>query len=223
MLVEVCCGNRESAVNAGKAGAKRIELCRELSLGGLTPSHEDILFCKTHLKLQTFVLIRPRGGDFCYNEEEFGEILSEIAFCREAGIPGVVVGFLDKELHVDVEKCRLAMKAATGMEVTFHRAFDRCADWRSALEQIISCGFTRILTSGQKPTAMEGANTLAEIVEQSRKRITILAGSGVQSGNVAGLIDRSHADEVHASCKLNGYVSDIDEIHAIQRIVDCGM
>ena len=74
MLVEVCCGNRESAVNAGKAGAKRIELCRELSLGGLTPSHEDILFCKTHLKLQTFVLIRPRGGDFCYNEEEFGEI-----------------------------------------------------------------------------------------------------------------------------------------------------
>ena len=223
MLVEVCCGNRESAVNAEKAGAKRIELCRELSLGGLTPSHEDILFCKTHLQLQTFVLIRPRGGDFCYNEEEFEEILSEIAFCREAGIPGVVVGFLDQELHIDVEKCRLAMKAAAGMEVTFHRAFDRCADWRSALEQIISCGFTRILTSGQKPTAIEGADTLAEIVERSRKRITILAGSGVQSGNVAELISRSHADEVHASCKLNSNVSDINEIRAIQRIVNCGL
>ena len=223
MLVEVCCGNRESAVNAEKAGAKRIELCRELSLGGLTPSHEDILFCKTHLKLQTFVLIRPRGGDFCYNKDEFSEILSEIAFCREAGIPGVVVGFLDKDLHIDVEKCRLAMMAAAGMEVTFHRAFDRCADWRSALEQIISCGFTRILTSGQKPTAIEGADTLAEIVERSRKRITILAGSGVQSGNVAELISRSHADEVHASCKLNGNVSDINEIRAIQRIVNCGL
>ena len=210
-------------MNAEKAGAKRIELCRELSLGGLTPSHEDILFCKTHLKLQTFVLIRPRGGDFCYNKDEFSEILSEIAFCREAGIPGVVVGFLDKDLHIDVEKCRLAMMAAAGMEVTFHRAFDRCADWRSALEQIISCGFTRILTSGQKPTAIEGADTLAEIVERSRKRITILAGSGVQSGNVAELISRSHADEVHASCKLNGNVSDINEIRAIQRIVNCGL
>ncbi|MBO4655013.1 MAG: copper homeostasis protein CutC [Bacteroidales bacterium] len=215
MLLEVCCGNRQSAIHAAEAGAKRIELCRDLHLGGLTPSHEDILFCQERLPLQTFVLIRPRGGDFCYTEEEFDKILSDIAFCRDHGIPGVVIGFLREDLSLDVEKCRQAMQAAGPMRVTFHRAFDRCKDWHIALEQIIDCGFHRILTSGQQPTAPQGADTLAEIVQQARQRITILAGGGVSSENVAELIHRSHVDEVHASCKLTGEVSQPKEIQLI--------
>ena len=212
MLLEVCCGNRQSAINAAAAGAQRIELCHDLSVGGLTPSHEDILNCKEHLPLQTFVLIRPRGGDFCYTEEEFDTILSDIAFCREHGIPGVVIGFLNEDLSVDVDKCRRALKEAGTMQVTFHRAFDRCKDWQVALEQIIDCGFHRILTSGQRPTAPQGTDTLAAIVKQAHGRITILAGSGIGSDNVAELIRRTHVDEVHASCKLNGDTSQTEEI-----------
>ena len=215
MLLEVCCGNRQSAINAAEAGAKRIELCRDLHLGGLTPSYDDILYCQEHLPLQTFVLIRPRGGDFCYTEKEFNIILSDIAFCRKQGIPGVVIGFLKSDLSIDVEKCRIAMQTAGPMQVTFHRAFDRCKDWQVALEQIIDCGFHRILTSGQQPTAPQGADTLAEIVKQARQRITILAGGGVGSENVTALISRSHVNEVHASCKLNGEVSQPEEIRLI--------
>ncbi len=215
MLLEVCCGNRQSAINAAKAGAKRIELCRDLHLGGLTPTHDDILFCREQLTLQCFVLIRPRGGDFCYTDEEFEEILSDIAFCREHGIPGVVIGFLKEDFSVDMEKCQRAMKEAGPMQVTFHRAFDRCKDWQVALEQIIGCGFHRILTSGQQATAPEGADTLAEVVRQSRQRITILAGGGVNSDNVLPLIQHSHVDEVHASCKLSGKVSQVGEIEGI--------
>ena len=215
MLLEVCCGNRQSAINAAEAGALRVELCRDLHLGGLTPTHEDILYCREHLPLQTFVLIRPRGGDFCYNDKEFETILSDIVFCREHGIPGVVIGFLKNDLPVDVEKCRIAMQAAGLMQVTFHRAFDRCKNWQVALEQIIDCGFHRILTSGQQPTAPEGADTLAEIVKKAQGRIIILAGSGVNSDNVTELISRSHVNEVHASCKLNGEVSQPEEIRLI--------
>ena len=215
MLLEVCCGNRQSAINAAEAGALRVELCRDLHLGGLTPTHEDILYCREHLPLQTFVLIRPRGGDFCYNDKEFETILSDIVFCREHGIPGVVIGFLKNDLTVDVEKCRIAMQAAGLMQVTFHRAFDRCKNWQVALEQIIDCGFHRILTSGQQPTAPEGADTLAEIVKKAQGRIIILAGSGVNSDNVTELISRSHVNEVHASCKLNGEVSQPEEIRLI--------
>ena len=215
MLLEVCCGNRQSAINAAEAGTKRIELCRDLHLGGLTPSYDDILYCQEHLPLQTFVLIRPRGGDFCYTEEEFNTILSDITFCREHGIPGVVIGFLKSDLSIDVEKCRTAMQHAGSMQVTFHRAFDRCKDWQVALEQIIDCGFHRILTSGQQPSAPQGADTLAEIVKQARQRITILAGGGVGSENVTELISRSHVNEVHASCKLNGDTSQTEEIKLI--------
>lgn len=212
MLLEVCCGNRASAENAAKAGAKRIELCSELSIGGLTPSHEDIRYCVENLPLQTFVLIRPRGGDFCYSEEEFQQILDDIAFCREADVHGIVIGFLDSRQQVNTDYCRRAMLAAGSMPVTFHRAFDRCTDWPSALEQIIQSGFRRILTSGQKATALEGIANLQAIVKRAAGRITILAGSGINSHNVCEIINRTNIDEVHGSCKLSGEISDLDEI-----------
>lgn len=219
MLLEICCGNVESAQNAELAGAKRIELCRDLPLGGLTPSHQDILYCKENLSFNTFVLIRPRGGDFNYCEAEFQEILADISFCREIGIPGVVIGFLDTDFNINIDYCRRAIWEAGNMQVTFHRAFDRCKDWPTALEQIIDSGFSRILTSGQQPTAPQGADTLAQIVKQAADRITILAGSGVTSDNVTTLIQKSGVPEVHASCKLNGQVSDINEIKKILTLI----
>lgn len=218
MLLEVCCGNVESAQNAEKAQASRIELCRDLPVGGLTPTHDDILYCREHLKLDTYVLIRPRGGDFCYNESEFEQILSDIDFCRRAGIPGVVVGFLNDKLDIELSQCQQAVAAAGPMQITFHRAFDRCRHWSDALEQIIGCGFHRILTSGQQSTALEGADTLADIVRQAAHRLTILAGSGINSQNAEEIIRRAHPDEIHGSCKLSGHISDSDEIKKLLSI-----
>lgn len=201
MTVEICANSVQSAINAEKGGADRIELCQNLNEGGTTPSYAAIKYCAEKLSLKTMVLIRPRPGDFCYNDTEYEAIKEDVLICRELGVHGVVVGFLDKNLDIDTKRTAEIVKLARPMEVTFHRAFDRCRDWRTALEQIIECGCDRILTSGQRKTAPEGADTLREIQKQANGRIKILAGSGVNSQNVADLIRTTGVSEVHSSCK----------------------
>ena len=147
------------------------------------------------------VLIRPRPGDFCYNDAEYEAIKNDVLMCKGLGVHGVVIGFLDKNLDIDTTRTAEIVKLARPMEVTFHRAFDRCRDWRIALEQIIECGCDRILTSGQRKTAPEGADNLREIQKQANGRIKILAGSGVNSQNAADLIRTTGVSEVHSSCK----------------------
>ncbi len=218
-MLEVCAPSLASARTAERAGAARIELCRDLACGGLTPEHDDIATCVRELTLQTFVLIRPRGGDFCYTEAEFKTILEEIRFCKSVGCHGVVVGFLNSDGSIDVEKSRLAVNAAWPMQVTFHRAFDRCRDWKSALEQIIGCGYSRILTSGQQPTAIQGMETLRQIQLQADGRIAILAGSGVNAENAGTILRETGVTEIHGSCKISGYESDYGEVTKVLREV----
>ena len=201
MTVEICANSVQSAINAEKGGADRIELCQNLNEGGTTPSYAAIKYCAEKLSLKTMVLIRPRPGDFCYNDAEYETIKEDVLICRELGAHGVVVGFLDKNLDIDTKRTAEIVKLARPMEVTFHRAFDRCRDWRTALEQIIECGCDRILTSGQRKTVTEGIETLREIQEQANGRIKILAGSGVNSQNVANLVQTTSVSEVHSSCK----------------------
>ena len=211
-MLEVCASSLTSARTAARAGATRIELCQRLDLGGLTPNREDILACVKELPLQTFVLIRPRGGDFCYSDEEFRTILDDIRFCRDNGAHGVVVGFLTSDGDIDVEKSRMALETAGTMPITFHRAFDRCRDWRKGLEEIIACGYSRILTSGQQPTAIQGIDTLKQIQQQANGRIAILAGSGINAGNATEIIRQTGVSEIHGSCKIAGYESNYDEV-----------
>ena len=211
-LLEVCAASYASACAAERAGAPRIELCQRLDLGGLTPAREDIAACVRELSLRTFVLVRPRGGDFCYTESEMQVLLDDVRYCRDIGAAGVVVGFLHPDGSVNTDYCMRALEAARGMEVTFHRAFDRCADWSSSLETIIGCGFHRILTSGQQPTALQGVETLKAIRQQADGRIAILAGSGINADNAATIIRTTGVSEVHGSCKINGYESDEAEI-----------
>ena len=211
-MLEVCAASLTSAQTAARAGATRIELCQRLDLGGLTPDREDILACVRELPLQTFVLIRPRGGDFCYSDAEFRTILDDIRFCRDNGVHGVVVGFLSPDGDIDMEKSRIAVETAGTLPITFHRAFDRCRDWRKGLEEIISCGYSRILTSGQQPTAIQGIDTLKQIQQQANGRIAILAGSGINAGNAAEIIRHTGISEIHGSCKISGYESDYDEV-----------
>ncbi len=200
--IEICCGSIQSAANAKAGGAVRVELCQGLVEGGTTPSPATIDYAVKELGLQVFVLVRPRGGDFCYNELEIRTMEEDVAFCKEAGVAGIVVGFLHPDGSIDTELTRRFVELSAPLPVTFHRAFDECAEPLKALEQIIDCGCKRILTSGCKPTAMEGADMLQQLVKQADGRIIILAGSGVTPDNVLELKRKTGAPEFHGSCKF---------------------
>lgn len=202
MEIEICCGSIQSAANAKDGGAVRIELCQGLVEGGTTPSPATINYAVKELGLKVFVLVRPRGGDFCYNELEIKTMEQDVEFCKQAGVAGIVVGFLHPDGSIDTELTRRFVKLAAPLPVTFHRAFDRCTDPLRALEEVIDCGCARILTSGCKPTAMEGADVLQQLVQQANGRIKILAGSGVTPENAAELRQKTGAPEIHGSCKI---------------------
>lgn len=200
ITVEICIPSRASAIAAKEGGAQRVELCRSLEVGGLTPSDDDIDYCVHTLGLRTHVLVRPRGGDFCYNAAEVAEIERTIMRCKELGAHAGVIGFLTRDGKVDTELTRRMVQLAAPMEVTFHRAFDEARqDPIEALQAIADCGCQRLLTSGQKPTAVEGASVIKRLVEAAK--VTILAGSGVTPDNVRQLIAATGVSEVHGSCK----------------------
>lgn len=200
--IEICCGSIQSAANAKAGGAVRVELCQGLVEGGTTPSPATIDYAVKELGLQVFVLVRPRGGDFCYNELEIRTMEEDVAYCKKAGAAGIVVGFLHPDGSIDTALTRRFVELSAPLPVTFHRAFDECKEPLKALEQIIDCGCKRILTSGCQPTAMEGADMLQQLVKQSDGRITILAGSGVTPDNVVTLREKTGVSEIHGSCKM---------------------
>lgn len=202
-ILEVCAGDIDSVIAAAAGGASRVELCSALGEGGVTPS---IGFIRSALKvpgIKVHVLIRPRGGDFLYTPEEVDCMVDDIVAAREAGVQGVVIGALTPEGDIDVDACRKMVAAAAGISVTFHRAFDLCRDPRKALEDIITLGCDRILTSGQAQTALEGKQKLAELVRQANGRIIILAGAGVSQHNAAEILSASGTNEIHASARAS--------------------
>lgn len=201
MTIEICTPSKTSALHAAKAGADRIELCANLAIGGTTPSSDDIDYCTRQLGIRTHVLIRPRGGNFVYSPEEVAQIFHDIEQCKKLGASAVVIGFLNEDGSVNKQLTQRAVSLAAPMEVTFHRAFDECADWQSQLETIIACGCHRILTSGHCPNALEGKENLRAMVSQAAGRITILAGCGITPDNVREIITASGVSEVHGSCK----------------------
>lgn len=200
MNIEICTASLQSVRNAVKGGAQRVELCCRLETGGLTPPMEWIDECKA-LGLECRVLIRCRDGNFVYSDEEYRQMLSEIAQCKAHGADAVVIGFLRQDGSIDVDKTREATQIARPMSVTFHRAFDECADPERALEEIISCGCDKLLTSGHEPTAEQGMDLLKKLVAQADGRISILAGSGVSFKNVQKIKQYTGVSELHGSCK----------------------
>ena len=216
MEIEICCGSIQSAANAKAAGATRIELCQGLVEGGTTPSPATIDYAVRNLGLRVFVLIRPRGGDFCYNELEIKTMEEDVEFCKKVGVAGIVVGFLHPDGSINTELTRRFVKLADPLPVTFHRAFDRCPEPLKALEQIIDCGCARILTSSCQPTAIEGADLLQKLVKQANGRIKILAGSGVTPENAVALREKTGVPEIHGSCKITrsdgAWETDIEQV-----------
>ena len=200
-IIEVCAASVQSALNAQRAGAHRIELCGGLEIGGITPSAATIIKTKALLDIEVFVLIRPRGGDFCYSRLEMETIKDDIIFCKKNNIDGVVIGMLEKDGTINSSQLKQLVDLAYPMQVTFHRAFDRAADPLVALEKIIDAGVHRILTSGQKATAFEGRFLLRELVKKSNNRITILAGAGINRDNILNIAKVSKTSEFHLSGK----------------------
>lgn|SRR5574344_402319 len=218
MQVEICSNSVQSAVNARQGGATRVELCQDLAGGGTTPSAAAIDYCVHSLALQTRVLIRPRLGNFCYNEIEYQVMLNEVQQCKRLGAHAVVVGFLTNEGEIDMTRTSEVVRLAAPMEVTFHRAFDECSHPIEALEQIIACGCHKLLTSGCAPSALEGVDMLRRLVEQSKGRISIIAAAGVTPSNVRHIIERSGVTEVHGSCKhtvLDWSETDAEQVRAL--------
>jgi copper homeostasis protein len=202
-ILEVIAFDIESCEIAERAGAHRIELCANPAEGGTTPSFGMIRKARELTTIQLFPIIRPRGGDFLYNVEEFEIMATDVKLCRDLGCDGVVIGMLNADGTVDTNRCPRLVEIAYPLEVSFHRAFDRACDPYEALEDVISMGCQRILTSGGKPSAMEGIFTIRQLVEQANERISIMPGSGVRSSNMLELIQQSGAHEFHSSARKN--------------------
>jgi len=199
MKLEVIGFNIESCETAQIAGADRIELCSGPGEGGTTPSYGFIKAARKKLQIDLYVMIRPRGGDFFFSDEEFEIMKTDVAICKELNCNGVVFGILTKDGKVDKKRCKELIEIAYPMEAAFHRAFDRVADPFEALDEIIELGFERILTSGLKSKAEDGKQTILELISKAEDRIIIMPGSGVNAENIIQIAETTGATELHSS------------------------
>lgn len=199
---EVCANGVESALAAQQGGANRVELCAGIPEGGTTPSYGDIVVARRLLDAtRLHVIIRPRGGDFTYSDQETEIMLADIRMARQLGADGVVIGCLTPEGDIDIPRCEALLKERGNMSVTFHRAFDRARNPQEALNQLIAMGINRVLTSGQQPTAEQGIPLLRELNAQADGRIIILAGCGVNETNIARIQRETGVSEFHFSAR----------------------
>ncbi len=197
VLLEMCVDSVEAAVAAQEGGAGRVELCADLLEGGLTPSLGTIALAYERLTIPVNVIIRPRGGDFCYSAAEFEVMRRDVAAAKSAGASGVVIGLLTADGAVDVPRTRALIELARPLTVTFHRAFDMARDPFLALEALIDLGVDRLLTSGQEETAIEGLDLIAELVRRAGHRLIVMPGGGVTARNVGRVLRTTGAREVH--------------------------
>jgi len=198
MLLEICANSYQSVLNAQKAGAHRIELCSELSIGGITPSYGLLKLVVDSFSIPVFVLIRPRGGNFNYSNEEFEIMKQDIQLCKSLGCNGIVSGVLTEDNIIDIKRTQELVELSKPLKFTFHRAFDCVKNPNKALEQLINLGVDRVLTSGQATSAEQGLFLLKELNKISNGRITILAGGGISAKNVINFKDAGF-NEIHAS------------------------
>ena len=201
MKLEICIDSVDSAIAADRAGAKRVELCAGLFEGGLTPSSGMIQAVRKRVTLGLMVIIRPRGGDFLFNEAETEVMLEDISVAKKLGADGVVIGCLNADGSIDCEKTKSLITAAGSMEVTFHRAFDMCNDPFAALDELAALGVKRVLTSGQENSVLEGADLIRELVDAADDRIIVMPGGGITSRNIHKIAALVGAPEYHLSCR----------------------
>jgi copper homeostasis protein len=197
IVLEMCIDSVESAIGAQAGGADRVELCDNLLEGGTTPSAGTIALARKHIDIALNVIIRPRGGDFCYSDVEFEVMKYDTETAKRLGANGVVIGLLKPDGSADVERTGVLVQLARPLSVTFHRAFDVCRDPFEGLDDLMQLGIDRVLTSGQEPSVMEGLDLISELVRKAGDRIIIMPGAGITERNVAKVVAVTGAREVH--------------------------
>jgi copper homeostasis protein len=202
IVLEVCAFTIQSCMIAEKVGAVRVELCDNPVEGGTNPSYGTIRRVRERIGIRLYPILRPRSGNYFYDEEEFAIMQEDIRICKELGCDGISVGVQRRDGTMDMERMRRVVEWAYPMGVTCNRAFDSVPDPYRALEEIIDCGCERVLTSGQKSSAPEGAEVLGQLVRQAAGRISIMPGAGVRSSNIARLISETGAWEYHTSARI---------------------
>ena len=222
MILEVCANSYESALNAQKGGAQRIELCEDLAVGGLTPNFELSKKVISELNIPVFILIRPRDGDFNYSGEEFEQIKKDIIIFKELGCKGIVCGILTKDNNIDISRTRELIELSKPLEFTFHRAFDEALSPIDALHQLIELKADRILTSGQAETAVKGLGLLNKLIKIAENKIIIMPGSGVNINNILEF-KKIGSKEIHGSFikdpNNKNSISDFNEIFKCINII----
>jgi copper homeostasis protein len=208
-LVEIATSDFLTTRSAVEGGADRIELCANLAEGGTTPSFAHIKKCRENFQVALFPIIRPRGGDFLYSKDEFEIMMNDVKLCKDLGCEGIVIGLLNIDGTIDVARTAELVKRAYPMEVTFHRAFDRCKDPFEAMEELVEIGCQRILTSGQEPSVAgslspvneKAVDLIASLNKLAAGRIIIMPGSGVRKENIKILAERTACTEFHSSLR----------------------
>lgn len=201
MELEVCIDSVESAMAAERGGGRRVELCADLLEGGITPGAGLIATVRRRIGIHLFIMIRPRGGDFCYTGAEFEVMQEDIRQARQLGADGVVLGLLDEEGCVDIARTRELVELAAPLPVTFHRAIDMTPDLLAALEDVVATGARRILTSGGAADAAVGADAIAKMVGAANGRITIMPGGGVEADTIEAIARTTGAHELHSAAR----------------------
>lgn len=202
--IEIACFNLESTLIAQNAGADRVELCADMSVGGTTSTIEIIQQAREHLTIDLYVMIRPRGGNFVYSEAELEQMKSEIETIKKVGVNGFVFGVLKDDKTINLEQNKVLVELVKPFSCTFHRAFDEVLNVEKALEDVISCGFSTILTSGTFSNVMEGKEVLKQLVNQANNRIEIMPGGGLRSINISALNEMVDANWYHSSAITDG-------------------
>ena len=202
--IEICLENALSVKNAELGGAERVELCSDLFEGGLTPSLGMVKTAKKLSSIKMSVMVRPRGGDFCYTDEEFEVMKEDVKLFRDEGVYSIVFGILNPDGSIDMERNRELIELARPCKVTFHRAFDMCSDLKKGLEDLIELGFDRVLTSGGEASVLEGMFVLKDLVKQAGDRIIVMPGCGIKPRNFDYIRENIGAKEyhVHPSVKV---------------------
>lgn len=204
MKFEICVDSAAGVRAARDAGAHRVELCAALFEGGITPSHGSIVQARRVTGIALNIIIRPRGGDFHFDDDEFAIMLADIAVAKAEGVDGVVIGILTAEGRVDAQRSRTLIEAASPLPVTFHRAFDMTADPFEALETLIAIGASRVLTSGQAATVLEGLPLIAALMQQAAGRIIVMPGGGITARNIGRIVNELAPEELHFAALAEG-------------------
>ncbi len=214
--LEIACFNLASALTAQQGGADRIELCDDFSAGGITPNYGTFETARKLITIDLFVMIRPRGGDFIYSAAEFQQMKNDIVFFKKAGASGFVFGILNDDGSVNKKQNKELVELAKPFPCSFHRAFDVSKDLVRNLEDVIGCGFTTILTSGQTTSAMEGIPQLKILADLAGERISIMPGGGVRSSNIAVLKEKVNTAFYHSSAIMQNDLADLAEVKLLK-------